>query len=34
MWPAAEAHITDVQAEMTKAIEQVAKEIERRIALI
>jgi len=34
MWPAAEAHITDVQQEMTKAIEQVAKEIERRIALI
>jgi hypothetical protein len=34
MWPSAEAHITDVQAEMTKAIEQVAKEIERRIALI
>ncbi len=34
MWPSAEAHITDVQNEMTKAIEQVAKEIERRIALI
>jgi hypothetical protein len=34
MWPSAEAHITDVQAEMTKALEQVAKEIERRIALI
>ncbi len=34
MWPAAEAHITDVQQEMTRAIEQVAKEIERRIALI
>jgi hypothetical protein len=34
MWPSAEAHITDVQAEMTKALEQVATEINRRIAAI
>jgi len=34
MWPSAEAHITDVQAEMTKALEQVATEINRRIATI
>lgn len=34
MWPSAEAHITDVQAEMTKAIEQVAIEINRRIAVL
>jgi len=34
MWPSAEAHITDVQAEMTKALEQVADEINRRIATI
>jgi len=34
MWPSAEAHITDVQDEMTKALEQVANEINRRIATI
>ena len=34
MWPSAEAHITDVQAEMTKALEQVAAEINRRIVAI
>lgn len=34
MWPAAEAHITDVQAEMVKSIELVAGNINRRIAAI
>lgn len=34
MWPAADAHITDVQAEMVKSLEQVADTINRRIAAI
>ena len=34
MWPAADANITDVQAEMVKALEQVADTINRRIAAI
>ena len=34
MWPAAEAHVTDVQNEMTKAIDEVAKTINRKIAAI
>ena len=34
MWPAAEAHVTDVQNEMTKAIDEVAKTINRKIATI
>lgn len=34
MWPAAEAHVTDVQNEMTKAIDEVAKTINRKIVAI
>jgi hypothetical protein len=34
MWPAADANIDQVQAEMVKAIEQVAETINRRIAVI
>lgn len=34
MWPSAEAHIVDVQNEMTKALDQVATDINRRIATI
>ena len=34
MWPAADAHITDVQNEMVKSIELVAGNINRRIAAI
>ena len=34
MWPAAETHVTDVQNEMTKAIDEVAKTINRKIATI
>jgi len=34
MWPSAEAHVTDVQAEIAKAIDEVAKTINRKIVAI
>ena len=34
MWPSTEAHVTDVQTEIAKAIDEVAKTINRKIVAI